>query len=189
MSPLVTCLLGWGLGAAVWQAERPAWAALGSPPTGATGIVGITFPEDSAYAPPTVYVTDGSGALWFYHAQGIDSPKWVASTGGCTPCGGWLHQTCPAKEYPFLPKDPGRVVDCSDHLPDLPDHDPEDLLTRYILLDDGTVWRWSRPAEIVGVRQIYPACGLVLGIIGGGGLALLILRGGLSRKRDEEEQT
>jgi len=36
LSPIVGCLLGWGLGGFVWGARRPEWTPLGSPPGGAS---------------------------------------------------------------------------------------------------------------------------------------------------------
>ncbi len=186
ISPIVSCLLGWALGAAVWRAERPDWIALGAPPQGAARIEGIAFPEDSAYAPPTVYVADGSGSIWFYRAQGVDAQKWVASSESCVPCGDWLQQACRSRDYSFLPDAPGRTIDCAEYLPPVPDSDPEVFLSRFVLLDDGTIWQWERPAELLGARQIYPACGLLLGILAAGALGLVVLRGGVAVVQEDE---
>jgi hypothetical protein len=189
LSPIAGCLMGWVLGAAVWRAERPDWSSLGAPPQGVVHIVGIAFPEDSAYAPPTVYVSDGTGSVWFYRSQGSDANKWVASTESCAPCGGWLQQACRSRVYPFLPDAPGRTLDCAEYLPPVPEGEevnPEVFLSRYVLLDDGSIWRWKRPVELVGARQIYPCCGLILGIMGMAALGLLVLRGGVPAGREVE---
>lgn len=185
LSPIVGCMLGWGLGAAVWEASRPKWTDLGSPPGGASRIEGIAFPEDSAYSPPTVYVRSPSDALWFYRPRGAEGERWAESSAGCVPCGGWLQQWCQAREYDFLPEYPGRVVDCAEHLPPIPDKEPELFLSRYILLEDGTIWQWERPAQLLGAREIYPVCGLILGTLAGGALVFLILRGAATATRKE----
>jgi len=48
---------------------------------------------------------------------------------------------CRAGAYDFLPEYPGRVIDCAEYLPPVPDKDPEILLSRYVLLEDGTIFR------------------------------------------------
>jgi hypothetical protein len=185
LSPIVGCLLGWGLGGFVWEARRPEWTPLGSPRGGASRIVGIAFPEDSSLEPPTVYIEGSSGGHWFYRPSLPEAKKWGRSEAACVPCGGWLQQTCLPSAFPVLPEYPGATIDCARYLPPIPDKDPELILRQYILLEDGTVWRWGRPAVLLSEREVFPACGLALGTLTAGVLAILVLKGAAPAARAE----
>jgi hypothetical protein len=166
VSTLIAALVGLWADRIAWDATRPGWLPIGSPPSASSKIAGIAIPESAFESPPTVYVETTDHQLWFYEASSSSLDRWRAVAGdSAPPTGSWLDTPCHLGQYSFIPPITGNVIDCAEYLPVYFQENPEAQIRQYVLLEDGTVWLWKRTEPYVSLAFIYAFWGCLVGIV------------------------
>lgn len=177
--PIVGCVGGY------WYGSQIEWLRLNSPPAKPSHIVGIgveNTPEgDFAMVIQTIngdmyyYQESASPALWVEANE--ERVRWLEK--GSEPCG--------TTERPFIPPPPGKVMQCVEYAGPLAEQEPEVNVKQWILLEDGSVWKWSYPRSLIYViirRNVLLGS---LGLLAGGFFGAILffaLRNHNSKKSD-----
>ena len=177
---LPSCL-GLAGGVALFGASRAGllsrWRSLGTPPKGATEIVAADI--------ETIYVRAATGELYGcrdHRGRRVPDNCWHQASEPLGIDPDTLFGERLSKRDPTPPR--GSVVDSLDTMLRYADAAFE---TRYVLLQDGAVWKWQYDTSAygdLGILVLGPVAGLALGIIAGIVLGVRAAARGLRRRAD-----
>ena len=150
------------------------WLPLSSPPARPDRIAGLGL-EHSAESDLLLVVQTVNGDLYYYRHGAAESEHWVKTNEagfrrveeGGGPC---------VTARSFIPPPPGQVADCVEYAGYYAKQDPEVYVEQWVLLDDGTIWKWDYPDTIIRRNLLFG----FIGLLGGGlisGIVFIGIRG------------
>ena len=163
--PILGCVGGY------WYGSWMDWRSLSSPPARPERIVGLGL-EHSAESEILLIVQTSNGDMYYYRHSAIEAERWVKTNEdgfrqveeGSGPC---------VTARPFIPSPPGHVSDCVEYAGYYAKQDPEEYIEQWVLLDDGTIWKWDYPDTIIRRNILFG----FIGLLGGGLISAIILIG------------
>ncbi len=161
-----------------WYGSQINWLRLNAPPEKPGQIVGLGV-ENSPEGYYALVIQTVDGNMYYYRESG-GPERWVEVTqervrwidGGSEPCGAAVRS--------FIPPPPGKVIQCLEYAGYYAQWEPEVYIKQWVLLDDGSVWKWSYPPSpiyaIIRRNILFGLLGLLAGGLIGAG-TLFAIRG------------
>jgi hypothetical protein len=139
--PIVGCVGGY------WYGSQIEWSPLNSPPAKPSHIVGIGV-ENTPEGDFAMVIQMINGDMYYYQ-ESARPARWVEANEERVR---WLEkgsETCGTTERPFIPPPPGKVMQCVEYAGPFAEQEPEVYVRQWVLLEDGSVWKWSYPRSLL----------------------------------------
>ncbi|MBC6952473.1 hypothetical protein DWB58_31570 [candidate division KSB1 bacterium] len=139
--PIVGCVGGY------WYGNQIHWVRLNSPPAKPSQIVGLGV-ENTPEGGFALVIQTINGERYYYQESG--GPElWLAASEERVR---WLEDSsgsCGVTPRPFIPPPPGKVMQCVEYVGPYAQQEPQVDVKQWILLNDGSLWKWSYPDSLI----------------------------------------